>query len=373
MASIRKRPRKDGTVVWAVLWRDADTGRQTSRAMPTEKDAQELRDFLNANNQSFALAAQAAGRLRSTAPSLDTAIASHISQLTGVLEQTRAKYRRDVARWISPTLGAIPVDRLTRTDVADWLNSLPLAGKTKRNHHGTLSAALSTAVQDGLIPTNVAKGLKISDDGRLKRQPVFLSREELDLIAENVRPHYRLLFEFYAGTGLRLSEGLALDAGDILTTGAGKDRRAVVNVYKAWKDGPTGRYIGTTKTKRGRRTVTLSRDLSEKLLTFIATADDGKPLPPKHLLFTTPNGGPIFGGSLHEDAWIPVVNKLADQLHDRPRIHDLRHSHASWLIAAGIPLTIIQRRLGHESIKTTSDLYGHLADGADAAAAAALD
>jgi len=42
------------------------------------------------------------------------------------------------------------------------------------------------------------------------------------------------------------------------------------------------------------------------------------------------------------------------------RIHDLRHTHASWLIAAGRPLPSIQRRLGHESITTTVDTYGHL-------------
>lgn len=67
------------------------------------------------------------------------------------------------------------------------------------------------------------------------------------------------------------------------------------------------------------------------------------------------------------------LDELGDQLRARPRIPDLRHTHASWLIAAGVPLTVIQRRLGHESIKTTSDLYGHLAEDADAAAAAALD
>ncbi|MEV6585453.1 tyrosine-type recombinase/integrase [Kocuria rhizophila] len=54
-------------------------------------------------------------------------------------------------------------------------------------------------------------------------------------------------------------------------------------------------------------------------------------------------------------------------------MHDLRHTHASWLIAAGVPLTVIRRLLGHESIKATSDTYGHLADDADQAAATALD
>uniref|UniRef100_UPI0035632836 tyrosine-type recombinase/integrase n=1 Tax=Actinotalea sp. TaxID=1872145 RepID=UPI0035632836 len=44
----------------------------------------------------------------------------------------------------------------------------------------------------------------------------------------------------------------------------------------------------------------------------------------------------------------------------RPRVHDCRHSHASWLIAQGRPLPYIQRRLGHEKITTTVGTYGHL-------------
>ena len=55
------------------------------------------------------------------------------------------------------------------------------------------------------------------------------------------------------------------------------------------------------------------------------------------------------------------------------RVHDLRHTHASWLIAAGVPLPVIQRRLGHESITTTVDRYGHLAPDSDVAVLAALD
>lgn len=62
-----------------------------------------------------------------------------------------------------------------------------------------------------------------------------------------------------------------------------------------------------------------------------------------------------------------------DALPRRPRIHDLRHTHVSWLIAAGVPLPAIQRRLGHESITTTIDRYGHLAPELHQAAADAAD
>ncbi|WP_270256126.1 hypothetical protein [Kocuria marina] len=78
MASIRERTRKDGMTSWAVLWRDADTGKQTSRTLATQADAQSLVDFLNANGQSFPLAAQAASKLRSLARSVAAVVSDHI-------------------------------------------------------------------------------------------------------------------------------------------------------------------------------------------------------------------------------------------------------------------------------------------------------
>jgi integrase len=99
-------------------------------------------------------------------------------------------------------------------------------------------------------------------------------------------------------------------------------------------------------------------------------------------LFTAVKGGPIRHDHFHERVWKPTLdalnarkdtdgNDVVPLLAKRPRIHDLRHTHASGLIARGVPLTIIQRRLGHEDISTTSNVYGHLAPDHLAVAAAA--
>ena len=58
---------------------------------------------------------------------------------------------------------------------------------------------------------------------------------------------------------------------------------------------------------------------------------------------------------------MPALTKAKDKdLTKPPRLHDLRRTNARWLIQAGVPLTVIQRHLGHESIQTTSDRHGHL-------------
>ncbi len=92
---------------------------------------------------------------------------------------------------------------------------------------------------------------------------------------------------------------------------------------------------------------------------------------PEDLLFVSSRGLPLRSGPFHTRVWQPAVTAAA--LGVRPRVHDLRHSHASALIAAGVSLPVVQRRLGHESITTTIDVYGHLAPDAYAGATEAAE
>ena len=90
-------------------------------------------------------------------------------------------------------------------------------------------------------------------------------------------------------------------------------------------------------------------------------------------------GGPVRAQGFSARVWIPAVRRawpLKDEWDDsvskdergddsvrpdlRRRIHDLRHTNASWLIQAGVPLPVIQEHLGHESIHPTVSVYGHL-------------
>jgi integrase len=89
-------------------------------------------------------------------------------------------------------------------------------------------------------------------------------------------------------------------------------------------------------------------------------------------LFVNRAGGPVRAQGFFARVWRPALERAwpsADEngqpVNDRsqvlrPRVHDLRHSCASWLIQAGVPLPVIQQHLGHESIQTTVGVYGHL-------------
>lgn len=81
---------------------------------------------------------------------------------------------------------------------------------------------------------------------------------------------------------------------------------------------------------------------------------------------------PVRIHSFGPNVWRPAVDRAKTKgLTKSPRIHDLRDTCASWLIGAGRPLPAVQAHLGHESIQTTSDVYGHLdrSSGRDNAAA----
>lgn len=83
--------------------------------------------------------------------------------------------------------------------------------------------------------------------------------------------------------------------------------------------------------------------------------------PGDELLFTTPKGERIIHKLYWHHYWVPAVKAAqAHGLKKSPRIHDLRHTHASWLIQDGVSLFTISRRLGHASTRTTEQVYGHL-------------
>jgi integrase len=83
---------------------------------------------------------------------------------------------------------------------------------------------------------------------------------------------------------------------------------------------------------------------------------------PDELLFGATSGGRLEHGNWYQSRWQRAITKAQDEhgLSKVPRFHDLRHTHAAWLISAGVPLPVIQKRLGHKSIQITVDVYGGL-------------
>jgi integrase len=374
VASIQTRPRKDGVISYRVVWRDPDAGLR-SRTFTDKDKAQELKDFLDANDNSFKLAAKAKVRKDSTAPTVAEVVKRHIDLLRKPQPGTIAKYRRMAASHIDDSdLGHTPVDKVTKASVIDWLDGLkvqpranqttdePLSRKTKQNIHALLSAAFVTAMDAEAMTRNPAKGVAEADLNEA-REPVYLSPDDLTLIAERIDPHYSLFIRFLGGTGLRYSEATALRRRDITF----KSGRATVRIERAWKSVGKGEEIGPPKTKKAKRTVTCNAGLSGSLKEHL------EPLALDDFVFTRPDGDYLRNSRFHKEIWQPLMEELVGKELDRkPWVHEIRHAHCTHLLDANVPVHVVQARMGHEDPQTTLRVYARLAKASDAAAADAL-
>lgn len=375
MATIQTRPRKDGNTGYRVVWRDPDDGLR-SRTFTDKDKAQELKDFLDANGNSFKVAAKAKIRKDSTAPTVYEVVVRHIDLLRRPQPGTIAKYRRMAAAHIAPSeLGKTPVDKVTKAAVIDWLDGLKvqsranqptgqrLGRKTKGNVHSILSAAFATAIDEEKMYRNPAKGVSEADLNEA-REPVYLSPEDLVMLAERVQPHYSLFVQFLAGTGLRYSEATALRRRDISVRGG----RATVNVSRAWKATAKGEEIGPPKSKKGKRPVPCNVALSAALIEHLRdiAMDD--------FVFQRPDGSYIRNSRFHKEVWQPLMVELLEDgsLDRKPWIHEIRHAHCTHLLDANVPIHKVQARMGHEDPQTTLRVYARLSQAADTSAADAL-
>lgn len=290
---------------------------------------------------------------------------TYIDRLEDVTDGTRKDYRGMVANRLDGTvLGQLPLTAVDRDAVTHWLRDLDVATKTRRNYHALVSAALSAAVEAGHIPGNPARGIRLR-----RTEPaggmVILSAGELALLVGELPAQYQPITVLLAGTGLRWGEATALQVGDVDLDA----RVPLLRVLRAWKrTGDGSRRLGPPKTEAGIRTVSLPPEVADTIRHLV----EGRPA--SAWLFTNGRGEPLRLNNFHDLAWKPALDRLtADgRMTKRPRVHDLRHSHASTLVASGVPLNVVQKRLGHESIKTTVDRYSHLMpDHLEVAAAAA--
>lgn len=349
-ATVRERHRKDGSTTHSVThWID---GRQTSLPFSDKRSADAFAALIKAHGSRRAREMHgitAEPRRRQPDVTVTEWVQHYIEHLSGIDKRTIADYRSYLHNDIAPTIGQIPLTQLTTNDVAKWVNSMADAGssgKTIANKHGALlSPALTAAVKAGKIPTNPAAGVGIPRTEKAEMR--FLSHAEFGVLLNNTAEYWRPLLRFLVASGARFSEVSALRPSDV-------DRRAgTVRISRAWKRHPNGWTIGTTKTTKSNRTISLPP----------AALDDldysGEWLFTNSGRNVTGLRGPVRIPNFRANVWWPALER-AGLLPPRPRIHDLRHTCASWMIQAGVPLPVIQSHLGHESIDVTVGVYGHL-------------
>jgi integrase len=272
-------------------------------------------------------------------------------------------YRTNLQRYVLPALGGLTLQHLTPAHLDALYGSLlarggkggrPLSARTVQAIHMTIRKALGDAARWGMIVRNVAELASPPRPRRVEMQT--WTAEELRAFLEHVQgERLYAVWMLAASTGMRRGEVLGLRWRDVdLDRARASVRQTLVLA---------GRQVVTSepKTSRGRRPIALDpRTLSalrawrraqaaERLAWGSAWADSG-------LVFTREDGTPI-----HPE-WLSDAFEWRVKVAGLPRIrfHDLRHTHASLGLAAGIPVKVMSERLGHTSSSFTADAYQHV-------------
>jgi integrase len=274
-------------------------------------------------------------------------------------------YSRNIRLHISPELGPIPLQALTATRLNEFYASLlsqgrrdgngGLAPKTVRYLHGIIRKALADAARWNLVQRNVADQADPPATRSTAPEMKTWTADELARFLDFVSDD-RLYAAWVvtATTGLRRGEVLGLRWIDIdLDASRLSVQQTLVSVAYETR-------FSVPKTARSRRSVSLDattvaalrahrkRQLKERMSWGKAYQDSG-------LVVTRENGT-----SVHPDRFTQMFDKHVKHSGlPRIRLHDLRHTHATLALAAGVHPKVVSERLGHATVAFTLDVYSH--------------
>ena len=292
-----------------------------------------------------------------------------------VSAKTAERWRQLITFQVIPRVGQLPIQRVKAAHLQELYGALlkagsadgrPLAPRTVGHVHRMLRRAFGHAVTWGILATNpvaVVSAPRVPDS-----EIEIVSDAEIRRVLDHLRDRDRLLhaIAFLAlGTGMRRGELLALRWRDI-----GEDK---IRVERSLEQTRAGLRFKSPKTKRSRRSVSIPPEVSAELRAYKMAQHEYRlsigvgRLSPQDLVFTRPDGSPYRPDDLTR-AWL-----LATKATGRPiNLHALRHTHVSNLIAEGVDILTISRRVGHSNATTTLNVYGHLVADSDDRAAQAV-
>jgi len=267
----------------------------------------------------------------------------------GLRAQTRLEYQRDLERHALPFFGRTRLSEIEPRDIKRFIQTLidqGLRSSSVRRRLAPLRALLATAVEDGLIRSNPAAGVRVppSPADQIERDPrKALSEDELRRLLLELPPEWQLFIEFLLHTGLRFSEAIAVRWGDLDFP----QRRLHVRrrLYHG-VDAPKSRY--------GRRAIPLSPRMLASLTNLRQHSSyhtDNEPI------FASRNGTPLDYANLYRRVLKPAARRAGTPW---AAFHTLRHTCATILFRNGLNAKQLQLWLGHHSPAFTLAVYVHL-------------
>ena len=287
-----------------------------------------------------------------------------------IRQATKDLYAAIARKHLVPLLGNRPLDRILPSDVEALIvakRQAGLAQSTVRTIYTVLRAALDVAVRDELLRRNPATAVKRPSVDH--SDAAYLTIEDAQRLLDEMRGD-RLdpLFRLMLATGLRFGEALGLHWRDVDLDAA------LLRVRWTLTRTSRGLALGEPKTDKSRRTVPLPRSTVETLRAHLTTQADERLMTAEAwrehgLVFTTEIGTPLEPRNVLRRFELLTQRAGLRGVH----LHTLRHSTASFLLAAGTHTKVVQEHLGHSSYAITADIYSHVAPEQKREAADRLD
>jgi integrase len=251
-----------------------------------------------------------------------------------------------------PYFGQRRLDQITAEDIAAFIAHMQRQGRkgwTVTSALRPLSIILAQAHRKGRIPVNALSQLERRErpDHNDQRPKRILNLDEMQRLLEAAdSEQYRCLLELLLTSGLRIGEALGLTLADL------DAEHSIIHVrFQLSRDGSRT----PLKTSEAERTIDIPPQLMRRLLALITGR--GARFNPQAFVFASRNETGLERKTVR--AALRRAATTAKLPEPKPTLHDLRHTHASLLIALGTNLVDIQRRLGHRKPDTTLRLYAH--------------
>ncbi|MBQ7360621.1 MAG: site-specific integrase [Lachnospiraceae bacterium] len=247
---------------------------------------------------------------------------------------------------IIPYFGEKSMNEITAVDIIKWQNLLmkqEYSPTYLRMIQNQLTALFNHAERFYDLRDNPCK--KVDKMGRSNAKELnFWTKDEYEVFLETFAEGdemYRLIFQMLFWLGCRIGEALALTSSDIDV------EKATISVTKTYYRRNKTDYITSPKTESSNRKITIPKFLQGEIKEYL---DRQYELAPDERIF------PITDRAVQKK-----MKQKTEEAKLKPiRVHDLRHSHIALLIEKGLQPLVIAQRVGHDSVNTTMNIYGHL-------------
>ena len=267
---------------------------------------------------------------------------------TELKERTLRNKKYMINTYIVPFFGERQVNRIQSSDIIQWqkiIQEKKLAPTYQRMIANQLSALFNHATIYGLNKNPYKQVKRIGQSDADKKKLRFWTKDEFDSfiseIDEKKDVMYHAIFQTLFWTGMRIGELLALNIGDL------DFDRKIIHITKTYYRAEHKDIITEPKTKQSIRDISIPNFLCKELQEYVAKL---------YKLGDTDRIFPVVQEAV-QHKMKRVIGKTKVKMN---RLHDLRHSHASFLINEEVEPMLISERLGHKDIRITLNTYGHL-------------